>query len=150
MVLYESKGGIIMGGKYMTGGARMYALFIVLNKAECLNEILINMKDIGITGATIVDSVGAGRLRKSIGKEIPLIGSFMKALDTGIANNKTLFTVVENREKLESIMERVEKICGGDMSKPDTGIMFAVPIEVSKGGSVSRVKDNGPKTYRAE
>lgn len=139
-----------MRGEYKSGGARMYALFIVINKPECLNEILMNMKDIGITGATMVDSVGAGRLRKSIGKEIPLIGSFMKALDTGIANNKTLFTVVENKEKLEKIMDKVEKICGGDMSKPDTGIMFAVPIEASRGGSVSRVKDKESNTYRAE
>lgn len=139
-----------MSNKIMTGGARMYALFVVLNKAEYLNEILKKMKSIGITGATIVDSVGAGRLRRSIGKEIPLIGGFMKSLDTDIANNKTLFTVVENKEKLDSVMDEIEKICGGDMSKPDTGIMFAVPIAVSRGGSVSRVRSKGSRIYKAE
>ena len=128
----------------------MYVLFAVFNKPECLNEILRKMKDIGISGATIIDSMGAGKLRRSIGKEIPLIGGFMNALDTDIANNKTLFTVVESKSKLENIMDEIEKICGGDMSKPGTGIMFAVPIAASKGGSVSRVKDGGPKTYKAE
>ena len=141
---------IMIDNNNQTGGARMYALFAVFNKAECLNEILKKMKDIGITGATIIDSVGAGKLRRSIGKEIPLIGGFMKSLDTDIANNKTLFTVVESREKLNKVMDEIEKICGGDMSKPDTGIMFAVPITASRGGSVSRVKEDGPKTYRAE
>lgn len=127
----------------------MYALFVVLNKVECLSEILRKMKDIGITGATIVDSMGAGRLRRSIGKEILLIAGIMKALDTDIAHNKTLFTVVENREKLDSVMDEIEKICGGDMSKPDTGIMFAVPIAASRGGSVSRVHKIS-NTYKAE
>ena len=136
--------------KYETGGADMYALFAVLNKAECLNEILKKMKEIGITGATIIDSVGAGKLRRSLGKEIPFIAGFMKSLDADIANNKTLFTVVERKETLDNIMDEIEKICGGDMSKPDTGIMFVVPIITSRGGSISRVKDNGPKTYRAE
>lgn len=128
----------------------MYALFAVFNKAECLNEILRKMKDIGITGATIIDSVGAGKLRRNLGKEIPLIAGFMKSLDTDIANNKTLFTVVESKSKLDNIMDEIERICGGDMSKPDTGIMFAVPIIASRGGSVSRVKEEGPKTYKAE
>lgn len=138
-----------MRNKNMTGGARMYALFVVLNKVECLSEILRKMKDIGITGATIVDSVGAGRLRRSIGKEIPIIAGLMKALDTDIANNKTLFTVVESRQKLDSVMDEIEKICGGDMSKPDTGIMFAVPIAATRGGSISRVNKMS-NTYKAE
>ena len=133
----------------MTGGARMYVLFVVLNKTECLSEILRKMKEIGITGATIVDSVGAGRLRRSIGKEIPLIAGLMKALDTDIANNKTLFTVVESRQKLDSVMDEREKICGGDMSKPDTGIMFEVPVAATRGGSISRVNKKS-NTYKAE
>lgn len=128
----------------------MYVLFVVFNKSECLNEILRKMKDIGISGATIIDSVGAGRLKRSIGKEYPLIGGFMKVLDTDIANNKTLFTVVESKDKLDNIMDEIERICGGDMSKPDTGIMFAIPIMASRGGSVSRVESDCSKTYSAE
>ena len=146
----EKGSRIMISNKYQTGGAGMFALFVVFNKAECLGQILKKMKDIGISGATIIDSVGAGKLRRSIGKDIPFIGGFMKSLDADIANNKTLFTVVESREKLNNIMDEIENICGGDMSKPDTGIMFAVPIMTSRGGSVSRVRDDGPKTYRAE
>ncbi|SDY78232.1 hypothetical protein SAMN05660462_00894 [Proteiniborus ethanoligenes] len=119
----------------------MYLLFVVFNKPECLKEILRKMKEIGISGATIIDSVGAGRLRKSIGKEIPLIGSVMKALDTDIANNKTLFTLIEGKEKLDTVMDEIEKICGGDMSQPNTGIMFAVPVAAARGGSLSRIGD---------
>lgn len=119
----------------------MYLLFVVFNKPECLKEILRKMKEIGISGATIIDSVGAGRLRKSIGKEIPLIGSVMKALDTDIANNKTLFTLIEGKEKLDTVMDEIEKICGGDMSQPNTGIMFVVLVAAARGGSLSRIGD---------
>ncbi|WIV11732.1 hypothetical protein [Proteiniborus sp. MB09-C3] len=120
----------------------MYVLFVVFNSPEYLREILKKMKAIGITGATIIDSVGAGKLKRSIGKEIPLIGGIMKSLDADIANNKTLFTLIEGKEKLDTIMDEIEKICGGDMSQPNTGIMFAVPVITSRGGSVSRVKNN--------
>lgn len=120
----------------------MYVLFVVFNSPEYLREILKKMKAIGITGATIIDSVGAGKLKRSIGKEIPLIGGIMKSLDADIANNKTLFTLIEGKEKLDTIMDEIEKICGGDMSQPNTGIMFAVPVITSRGGSVSRVKSN--------
>lgn len=120
----------------------MYVLVVVFNKPECLREILRKMKSIGITGATIIDTVGAGKLKRSIGKEVPLIGSVMKSLDTDIANNKTLFTLIEKKETLDTIMDEIEKICGGDMSQPGTGVMFAVPVITSRGGSISRVKDN--------
>ncbi len=64
----------------------------------------------------------------------------MKSLDTDIANNKTLFTVIEGKERLDAIMDEIEKICGGDMAKPNTGIMFAVPVIASKGIGINKDK----------
>lgn len=127
----------------------MYVLFIVLNKTEYLNLIIRKMKEIGISGATIIDTVGAGKLSKSIGKEIPFIGGLMKNLDGDIANNKTMFSVVDTKEQAVKIMDEIEKVCGGDMSKPNTGIMFLMPVEMVRGGSIGRKKEIN-KTYHAE
>ena len=116
----------------------MYVLFVVLNKAKHLNDIIKKLKEIGISSATIIDSVGVSQLKKSMAKEIPFIGSLMKNIDEDIENSKTMFVVIESKDKTNKVMDEIEKICGGDMSKPHTGIMFAVPIDMVRGGSVSR------------
>jgi len=126
----------------------MYVLFVVLNQPEHLGEIIRKLKEVGIYSATIIDSVGTAQLRKSMGREIPFIGSLMRNLDEVGDNNKTMFTVVESKRQAVKIMDEIEKICGGDMSKPGTGIMFTVPIDTVRGGSLSR-KDMDNK-YLAE
>ncbi|HYE82809.1 MAG TPA: hypothetical protein VEG39_11690 [Clostridia bacterium] len=116
----------------------MYVLFVVLNQPEHLGEIVRKLKDVGIHSATIIDSVGTAQLRSSMGKEIPFIGSLMRSLDEVGDNNKTMFTVVDSKKQAIKIMDEIEKICGGDMSKPGTGIMFTIPIDMVRGGSISR------------
>lgn len=126
----------------------MYVLFVVLNQPEHLGEIVRKLKDVGIYSATIIDSVGTAQLRKSMGKEIPFIGSLMRSLDEDGENNKTMFTVVETKSQAEKIMDEIEKVCGGDMSKPNTGIMFTIPIDMVRGGSIGRKKTDN--RYHAE
>lgn len=41
--------------------------------------------------------------------------------------NKTLFTVIEDKELLKETMSRLEEIIG-DMSQPGVGFMFTVPV----------------------
>lgn len=126
----------------------MYVLFVVLNQPEHLGEIVRKLKDVGINSATIIDSVGTAQLKKSMGKEIPFIGSLMRSLDEIGDNNKTMFTVVDGKQQAVKIMDEIEKICGGDMSKPGTGIMFTIPIDMVRGGSISRKDMN--HIYHAE
>ncbi len=116
----------------------MYVLFVVLNQPEHLGEIIRKLKVVGIHSATIIDSVGTAQLSKSMSREIPFIGSLMRNFDEIGDNNKTMFTVVDSKEQAVKIMDEIEKICGGDMSKPGTGIMFTIPIDMARGGSLSR------------
>lgn len=43
----------------------MEAMFIVLNREEYLGEVLKAFVDLGISGATVVESSGMGRLLNS-------------------------------------------------------------------------------------
>lgn len=126
----------------------MYVLFVVLNQPEHLGEIVRKLKDVGIYSATIIDSVGTAQLQRNMGREIPFIGSLMRSLDEVGDNNKTMFTVVDSKKQAIKIMDEIEKICGGDMSKPGTGIMFTIPIDIVRGGSLSRKDAN--HSYLAE
>lgn len=116
----------------------MHVLFIVLNQCQDIRDILDKMKEMGVKGATVIDSMGAGRYERSDYGNIPLIGGLMNSLNVGIVHNKTVFTVLESREQVEAVADAVEEILGGDMTVPGTGIMFSFPLDMVRGGKISK------------
>ena len=44
----------------------MKLLFIILNSAENLEEVLEGLLEVGVTGATVVDSVGMGHIIEDV------------------------------------------------------------------------------------
>lgn len=104
----------------------MKALFLVLNKTEKLNDILEKFMEVGVTGATILDSQGMGSAL--IEGEIPLFGGVLRSvMDNNRPYNKTNFTLVED-EKLMEIKDAVRSVLG-DMNKPGAGLMFSVDVD---------------------
>jgi hypothetical protein len=119
------------------GSGLMYVLFIVLNETEYLSDILYTMKRMGIRGATVIDSMGASAINKEI-YNIPVFGGMLKSIDGDIHYNKTIFSVIEREEQVECVMGHIEKILGGDMKKPNKGIMFVLPVTHMRGGELNR------------
>ncbi|MBM7615196.1 hypothetical protein [Alkaliphilus hydrothermalis] len=105
----------------------MHVLFIVLNEVEYLDEILTKFVEIGISGATILDSHGMACELCKYDQKIPIIGSLRSFLDSSRPYNKTIFTVVEREELADKAMEAVNEIVH-DVSKPGHGLMFTVPV----------------------
>lgn len=115
----------------------MFALFIVLNEPEYLPQVLYKIKQLDIRGATVIDSMGASAISKDV-YNIPLIGGLMKTMDGDIHYNKTIFSVIEREEQVQKVMHHIEKILGGDMKRPNKGIMFVVPVTHMRGGELNR------------
>lgn len=105
----------------------MNILFLILNKTEYLDEILDKFVDIGIKGATILDSQGMGSALTNGGKDIPFFGGLRSLLDNARPYNKTIFTVIEDEEILNDAVKSVQKILG-DMEEPGVGVMFTLPV----------------------
>lgn len=106
----------------------MYALFLVLNDTNYLDEILARFVDVGVQGATILDSQGmAGALVSSRGRDYPLFGSLKALLDGARPYNKTIFTVLESEELVERTVAAVKDVLG-EADHPSVGFMFSVPI----------------------
>ncbi len=100
-------------------------------------QVLYKIKQLGIRGATVIDSMGASAISKDV-YNIPLIGGLMKSMDGDIHYNKTIFSVIEREEQVQNVMKHIEKILGGDMKKPNKGIMFVVPVTHMRGGELNR------------
>lgn len=115
----------------------MFVLFIVLNQPEFLPEVLYKMKQLGIRGATVMDSMGATALTKGVYK-VPLIGGILKSIDGDTHVNKTIFSVIEREEQVDRVMSHVEEIIGGDMKQANKGIMFVLPVTHMRGGELNR------------
>lgn len=106
----------------------MNVLFIVLNEAEYLEEILERFVELGVRGATILDSQGMGSaITNSGGGREPFFGAIRSFLDNSRPYNKTIFTVIEDEERLASTIKAVKDILG-DINKPGVGMMFTLPV----------------------
>lgn len=109
----------------------MNLLVIVLNEVNYLDDILEGFVEIGVKGATILDSQGMGAAITSSGKGKDLFLSGIRSmLENAKPYNKTIFAVIKDKDILQKAVELVENIAG-DMSKPGIGFMFTIPqVEV--------------------
>ena len=100
-------------------------LFIVLNKTMILNRLLADLSENGIKGATVISSIGmAGALASA--EENMSFSPFKMLFENVGEENKTIFMVIDE-EKIYVVRNILTNLVG-DLSKPNTAFMFAVPI----------------------
>ena len=106
----------------------MNVLIIVLNQTDLLDDILDTFVEIGIKGATILDSQGMGSAITNSGRgQDPFFGGIRRLLENAKPYNKTIFTVIEGEYLLQQAVKTVKDIVG-DINKPGVGLMFTLPI----------------------
>lgn len=87
----------------------MQVVTLVLNKTECLEELLEALIENKISGATVLDSTGMMRA----------------LLDPERKSSKTVFMVLRD-EQVDTVRKIVNRVTGG-LDRPDTGILFSIP-----------------------
>jgi len=101
-------------------------LFVfVCNQPEKLEEVLEGFLEIGITGATVIDSRGMGHV---LSTEVPIFAGLGAFVGTAASNNKTILSVIDERAKVDAAFAMIEEVCG-DLGRPGVGIAFTVPID---------------------
>lgn len=108
----------------------MQLVIIVLNKIEVLDKMLKKFGDANIPGATILDSKGMAMELGEI-DELRFLGSLRMVLNPAHHESRTIFLVVDE-EKIPTISEILNDVTGG-LDKPDTGVMFSVPVNYTEG-----------------
>lgn len=111
----------------------MKLLFLVLNKTEKLNDVLAELARRNISGATVVESMGMARLLSHTHDEgeIPFLGSLRTFLNPEREESKVILTVIHEWQLSEAV-NAIESVVG-DLSLKDTGVVFCVPIDFTKG-----------------
>ncbi len=103
----------------------MQLLLMVLNQVELLDPLLEAMMEQGVRGATILSSTGMAR-ELSKHEDFPLFGTLRMLLDSDREESKTIFMALKE-EEVPRVKEIIRSVVG-DLSRPDTGVLFTLPI----------------------
>jgi len=102
----------------------MKLLILILNKVEKLEEVLEGFLEAGVTGATIIDTVGMGHI---LCDEVPIFAGLRFMFAGAKPHNKTVISVIKD-EAEEEVLHLLENILG-DLYEPGTGIVFTIPLD---------------------
>ena len=108
----------------------MKLLILVLNKIEVLDDLLLALTAAHINGATIISSTGMAHALSGH-EEVPFLLGLRALLDPDREQNRTIFAVIED-SMVETAIETIDSVVG-DLSRPDTGIVFTLPIDQVRG-----------------
>jgi len=105
----------------------MKLLLIVLNSTDQLEEVLEGLIEVGVTGATVVDSVGMGHIIE----DVPLFAGMKDTFRSSKPHNKMIFSVIGDTQAAETLA-MLENIltCSQDTHK---GIAFTMSIDAAIG-----------------
>jgi hypothetical protein len=102
----------------------MKLAFLILNKEELLETLLEGYIEIGISGATIFDSIGMGHILSS---DVPIFAGLRFMFAGSRPYNKTILSVIK-KEKVESLKKLVTTVLG-PLEESGNGILFFIDIE---------------------
>ncbi len=108
----------------------MKLMVFILNRTEKLDSLLEGFSAAGIGGATIIESSGLAQTLNRIGSSI-LTAAIKDIIGAADDDNRTVLSVIKD-DQLETV-RKVIYATVGDLSLPNTGILFTVPIDFAEG-----------------
>lgn len=104
----------------------MQLLVLILKKLEIVDELNQELAEAGITGGTILDGNGMAKSLMNM-DEMPVFGHLRHMLsDESNESCKVMMFVLKN-EHAPTAKETIKKVIG-TFDKPNSAIMFAVPV----------------------
>jgi nitrogen regulatory protein P-II 1 len=102
----------------------MRLLVAVINDPEKLDEILSGFVELGVRGATIIDTEGMGHL---LAQDIPIFAGLQTLIAGARPRNRTVFSVLAE-DLVDPVIALLQDVCG-NLASPATGIAFVLPVE---------------------
>jgi hypothetical protein len=99
-------------------------LIAVINDVDLMDEVLAGFLEIGITGATVLDSEGMGRV---LSHDIPIFAGLQTLISRSRPQNQTVFSVINEPAKVDQAIALLQDVCGR-FEDPATGIAITLPV----------------------
>lgn len=99
-------------------------LVAVINDAGKLDDILAGFVELGITGATILNSEGMGHV---LAHDIPIFAGLQTLISGSRPQNRLLLSVIQ-ADLVPAAIDLLQHVCG-QFDAPATGIAFTIPVD---------------------
>ncbi len=101
----------------------MHLLVAVINHEERVDDILAGFLELGITGATVIDSEGMGHV---LSHDVPIFAGLRSLTARSRPTNQTVLSVIDD-EKIDAAIALIQEVCGS-LEAPGAGIVFVLPV----------------------
>jgi CBS domain-containing protein len=105
-------------------------LQIILDDIKFLPALLQAWREIGVSGTTIMKSVGGHRTSTWLSKVG--LGAIDRIFEAREIQRKTLVAVIEDDDLLAQAIAEAEQIMGG-FDRPNSGVLLVLPVTQAKG-----------------
>ena len=103
-------------------------IIFVLNNLDKSADLLEAWEEAGARGITCINTTGHGSIRHSAEiADLPFYLSLTDILKSKQQHHCTFFTVVNDDNLLEKLIQAAQKVTGG-LDKPNTGFLFTIPV----------------------
>src|SRR5574344_1817460 len=109
----------------------MELLVLIIKHSELVDIINRNLAMVGIGGCTTINGTG---MAKSLAEQtnMPFLGALKLALnDEEVDGCKIMFSVID-KSLIDEAKDTIRRVVG-DLKKPNTGIMFTLPVNFAEG-----------------
>jgi hypothetical protein len=103
----------------------MQLLVIFLNEEEYLDEILTELVELEISGASVIDGVAMERV---LAKDVPIFAGLLQTTRGSRAYNKNIFALIPKKETVIRLVEILKEM-DIDLTNPSIGTLFTVPVD---------------------
>lgn len=105
-------------------------IVVVLPDLERCQDILNAWEKRGVTGVTVLESLGLHKIRemRGLSDDLPLIPSLRHLMEGDEYHHRTAFVVLDDDFDLDGLIKDTERAVGGDFNAPNSGILFVVPV----------------------
>jgi len=101
----------------------------VLPNQERCRDVLGTWERLGVSGITILESIGLHRLKQAFGRrdDMPFMPSLRHLVDNEEYHHRTVFVVLDDDFDLEGLLTATEA-AAGSFNAPDSGLVFVMPV----------------------
>jgi len=108
----------------------IHLLIVILDDISLMPELLRTWKEIGVPGATILES--AGFYRASTWLSRVGLGAIDRLFEAEEVRRRTLLVAIETNELLAQAITEAERVVGG-FDRPDSGLLLVLPVVQVRG-----------------
>jgi nitrogen regulatory protein PII len=125
-----------------------HMIMLILDDVDHCPDIFTAWENEGVSGITIIESTGLGRVRKFAGMrdDLPLMPNLLSLLQSREERHRTLIAVVKDEKTVDSIIDATQRVVGS-LDEPNKGVIFVLPVARAV-GLQKKSSDSGGETAR--